>query len=164
MGITHRFRREAVKHMGDGAGERHRAMHRDIGLRQQVAHREGQRVGATLGAVVQSDDAPLVDLAVNRRVERIVSDQGAGAAALIQGFENRRREAVGVVRLLVDVARHPGAETAQPLGVVLREPGRAAAQEGLKIPVAPVGVTSECAVPVRHGAQPFQTQATPAGV
>ena len=155
MLIPHRLRREAVEHMGDRAGERHRTVDRDVGLREQVAHRERQREGAGLGPVVEADDAALVDLAVDRGIERIVADDRARAPAIVQGFENRRREAVGVVRLLVDDAGHPAAEAAQPLGIVRAEPGRAAAQQSLQVPVAPVGVASKSAVPVRHGRATF---------
>ena len=155
VGIPHRLRRETIEHVGDRAGQSHRAVDRDVGLREQIAHREGQRVGAPLRAVVEPDDAPLVDLAVSRRVERIVADNRTGEAVLIQGFEDRRREAVGVVGLLVDGGRDPAAEAAQPLGVVVGEPGRAALQEGLKIPVRPVDVAAESAVPVRHGCATF---------
>ena len=155
VGIPHRLRREAIEHVGDGACERHRAMDRDVGLCKQVAHGEGQRVGAPLGAVVEPDDAPLVDLAVNRRVERIVADHGAWSAAFVQGFQNGWGEAAAVLRLLVNSARDPCAEAAQPLVVLIRQPGRAAAQEDLKIPVAPVGITSKTAVPVHRGCATF---------
>ena len=155
VGVPHRLRCEPVEHVGDGAGERHRTVNRDVGLCEQIAHREGQHVGAPLWAVVEPHDAPLVDLAVNRRIERIVADHRAGAAAFIQGFENRRREAVGVVRLFVDGGRHPAAETAQPFGVLFGKPGRTAAQEGLKIPVRPVDVAANTAHPVRHRCATF---------
>ena len=155
VGVPHRLRRETIEHVGDSAGERHRAVNRDVGLREQIAHREGQRVGAPCRPVVEPDDAPLVDLAVSRGVERIVPDHGTGAAVLVQGFENRRRETVGVVGLFVDGGRHPAAEAAQPLGVVFGEPGRAAVQEALKIPVRPISVAAESAVLVRHGCATF---------
>jgi hypothetical protein len=96
------------------AGEGYRAVDRDVPLREQVAHGEGEEERLGRRAVVQADHAMAVRLAVNGGIARVQDKSGRRVAALGTLDEARRRLAVREGRRGIGFRRHPAAEGQQP--------------------------------------------------
>src|SRR5579871_6097354 len=94
------------KHVGYGAGERDGTIQADVGLGEDVAHREGEEVRRTF-RVRQADDAAAIELAMLLLVPGVGDDAIDDLTVAIVGFERGRRVTVGVVGLCLDLGQYP---------------------------------------------------------
>ena len=132
---AHALGREAIEHVGERAGHGHRAVDRDIGAGQQVAHDEGQEVRARRGPEGEPDRTTPVGLLVAGQVGRVADHPPQALAVPVVGLEARRRDAVGIGGLLVERPADPGAELGQAPFLIFQEPGRPAPEQALQVNV-----------------------------
>jgi hypothetical protein len=110
IGALDLLRRESIEDMSDGPGERRRAVHRDIRLRQQIPHRETQEIGCCLRPIIQPDDPAPIDLAMHLLLPGIDRERRRRIAVLDTLHQAGRLNAIRVFRAGVDLRSDPLAE------------------------------------------------------